>query len=97
MSGDLSHNPPTEPGHGRDAHATTRLVEVRQHVLKHNDLIARQLRERFRVAGVFVVSLVSSPGSGKTAFLCRKAWRPKRFSSCHPWPCNLGYYQWVAD
>ena len=46
-----------------------RLVEVRKNVLKHNDLVARRLRERFRAAGVFVVSLVSSPGSGKTAFL----------------------------
>jgi hydrogenase nickel incorporation protein HypB len=49
--------------------APTRLVEVRQRVLKHNDTVARALRERFRAAGVFVVSLVSSPGAGKTAFL----------------------------
>lgn len=46
-----------------------RLVEVRQNVLKQNDLVARELRQRFQNAGVFVVSLVSSPGSGKTAFL----------------------------
>ena len=46
-----------------------RLVEVRKNVLKQNDVLARALRERFREAGVFVVSLVSSPGSGKTAFL----------------------------
>jgi hydrogenase nickel incorporation protein HypB len=46
-----------------------RLVEVRKNVLKQNDLTARALRTRFRDAGVFVVSLVSSPGSGKTAFL----------------------------
>ena len=46
-----------------------RLIEVRQKVLKQNDLLARSLRERFRRAGVYVVSLVSSPGSGKTAFL----------------------------
>jgi hydrogenase nickel incorporation protein HypB len=46
-----------------------RLIEVRKNVLKQNDMIARSLRERFRSAGVFVVSLVSSPGSGKTAFL----------------------------
>jgi len=46
-----------------------RLVEVRQQVLKQNDVVARALRERFHEAGVFVVSLVSSPGSGKTAFL----------------------------
>jgi len=47
----------------------TRLVEVRQQVLKQNDVVARALRTRFRGAGVYVVSLVSSPGSGKTAFL----------------------------
>src|SRR5271168_4672299 len=46
-----------------------RLIEVRKNVLKQNDVVARSLRERFRAAGVFVVSLVSSPGSGKTAFL----------------------------
>jgi hydrogenase nickel incorporation protein HypB len=46
-----------------------RLIEVRKNVLKQNDVIARALRDRFRAAGVFVVSLVSSPGSGKTAFL----------------------------
>jgi hydrogenase nickel incorporation protein HypB len=49
--------------------AEPRLVEVRKNVLKQNDMIARALRERFRQAGVLVVSLVSSPGSGKTAFL----------------------------
>jgi len=47
----------------------TRLVEVRQNVLKQNDIVARELRQRFHEAGVCVVSLVSSPGSGKTAFL----------------------------
>jgi hydrogenase nickel incorporation protein HypB len=46
-----------------------RLVEVRRNVLKQNDMIARALRQQFRAAGVFVVSLVSSPGSGKTTFL----------------------------
>ena len=46
-----------------------RLVEVRRNVLKQNDLIARSLREQFGEASVFVVSLVSSPGSGKTTFL----------------------------
>lgn len=48
---------------------TPRIVEVRRNVLKHNDEIARGLRTRFQQAGVFVVSLVSSPGSGKTMFL----------------------------
>jgi len=48
---------------------TPRIVEVRQNVLKHNDEVARGLRKAFEDAGVYVVSLVSSPGSGKTAFL----------------------------
>ena len=49
--------------------AQPRLVEVRQNVLKQNDLLARSLRHRFEAAGVFVVSLVSSPGAGKTTLL----------------------------
>jgi hydrogenase nickel incorporation protein HypB len=48
---------------------STRIVEVRAKVLKQNDLLARALRERFHRAGTCVVSVVSSPGSGKTAFL----------------------------
>jgi hydrogenase nickel incorporation protein HypB len=50
---------------------TPRLVEVRKNVLKHNDELARALRRRFAESGVFVVSLVSSPGAGKTALLER--------------------------
>jgi hydrogenase nickel incorporation protein HypB len=46
-----------------------RIVQVRQQVLKKNDVLARSLRERYAEAGVFVVSLVSSPGAGKTALL----------------------------
>jgi len=48
-----------------------RLVEVRRKVLKQNDVLAGELRERFQRAGVAVVSLVSSPGSGKTRLLER--------------------------
>jgi hydrogenase nickel incorporation protein HypB len=48
---------------------STRIVEVRAKVMKENDLLARALRERFQRQGTFVVGLVSSPGSGKTAFL----------------------------
>ena len=46
-----------------------RLVEVRQNVLKQNDLLARNLRRRFKEDGVKVVSMVSSPGAGKTMLL----------------------------
>ena len=48
-----------------------RIVEVRERVLKQNDLFARELRERFRSAGVRVISMVSSPGAGKTTLLER--------------------------
>jgi hydrogenase nickel incorporation protein HypB len=46
-----------------------RLVEVRKNVLKQNDQVARELRDRFLSSEVTVVSLVSSPGSGKTLLL----------------------------
>jgi hydrogenase nickel incorporation protein HypB len=46
-----------------------RMVEVRQSVLKQNDLLARELRQRFADAGLLVVSIVSTPGAGKTALL----------------------------
>jgi hydrogenase nickel incorporation protein HypB len=50
---------------------TTRIVELRQGILKKNDELARGLRERFTAASVLVLNLVSSPGTGKTAFLER--------------------------
>jgi hydrogenase nickel incorporation protein HypB len=50
---------------------TTRIVELRQGILKKNDELARGLRGRFAAAGVLVLNLVSSPGTGKTAFLER--------------------------
>lgn len=56
----------------------TRLVEVRRNVLKQNDVLARTLRGRFEDTGVFVASLVSSPGTGKTEFL------EKTLTSLHP-------------
>ncbi len=48
---------------------TTRIVELRQGILKKNDELARGLRGRFDAAGVLVLNLVSSPGTGKPAFL----------------------------
>jgi len=50
---------------------TTRIVELRQGILKKNDELARTLRQSFTSAGVLVLNLVSSPGTGKTAFLER--------------------------
>jgi hydrogenase nickel incorporation protein HypB len=48
---------------------TTRIVELRRGILKKNDELAAGLRERFTRAGALVLNLVSSPGTGKTAFL----------------------------
>jgi hydrogenase nickel incorporation protein HypB len=50
---------------------TTRIVELRRGILKKNDELAAGLRQRFTAAGVLVVNLVSSPGTGKTALLER--------------------------
>jgi hydrogenase nickel incorporation protein HypB len=50
---------------------TTRIVELRRGILKKNDELAAGLRNRFTSAGVLVLNLVSSPGTGKTAFLER--------------------------
>jgi len=47
----------------------SRIVEVRQGILKKNDLLAHGLRQRFEAANLFAVNLVSSPGAGKTTFL----------------------------
>ena len=50
---------------------TTRIVELRRGILKKNDELAAGLRDRYTGAGVLVLNLVSSPGTGKTAFLER--------------------------
>ena len=50
---------------------TTRIVELRRGILKKNDELAAGLRHQFTSAGVLVLNLVSSPGTGKTAFLER--------------------------
>jgi hydrogenase nickel incorporation protein HypB len=47
----------------------TRIVELREGVLKKNDLLARKLRDRFHEAGVLTLNFVSGPGTGKTTFL----------------------------
>jgi hydrogenase nickel incorporation protein HypB len=46
-----------------------RILAVRTKILKKNDELAREMRLEFLAAGVLVVNLVSSPGTGKTSFL----------------------------
>jgi hydrogenase nickel incorporation protein HypB len=49
------------------------LLLLEQRLLRHNDLLAEANRRRFEAAGVRVLNLLSSPGSGKTALLERLA------------------------
>ncbi len=46
-------------------------IAVEKKVLNENQILAEQLRERYRQNGVLCVNLISSPGSGKTALLER--------------------------
>jgi hydrogenase nickel incorporation protein HypB len=46
-------------------------VPLERKVLNENDKIAAGLRERFERNGVFVLNMISSPGSGKTSLLER--------------------------
>ncbi len=48
-----------------------RLLEVEKGVLARNQEIATMNRARFAALGLTVLNVVSSPGSGKTAFLAR--------------------------
>jgi len=45
------------------------VIEVQQDILQQNDLMAARNRGFFDAKGIFVLNLVSSPGSGKTSLL----------------------------
>jgi hydrogenase nickel incorporation protein HypB len=47
----------------------SRIIDVRRGVLDKNTQLALDLRQRFLAAGLYVVNLLSSPGTGKTALL----------------------------
>jgi hydrogenase nickel incorporation protein HypB len=73
-----SHGEHSQP-HSHDEHHThshpleSRIVAVEQDLLARNDARAEANRRGFEAHGIFVVNLVSSPGSGKTARLVRIA------------------------
>ena len=50
-----------------------RIIEVKQSVFADNDRRAAQLRQELKGRGVFLLNLMSSPGSGKTTTLRRTA------------------------
>ena len=48
---------------------TVRILEVKQSVFANNDLQAQKLREELKEKGIYLLNLMSSPGSGKTTTL----------------------------
>ena len=59
-------------GHSHDVEthkSGTREIKVVRRVLDANDIMADRMRERFQEKSVFVLNMMSSPGSGKTTTL----------------------------
>jgi hydrogenase nickel incorporation protein HypB len=78
---DHGHGHPHEHSHDHDhvhphqghPEAERRTVLVREGILAKNDRIAERNRGYFEAKGVFVLNLLSSPGSGKTTLIERMA------------------------
>ncbi len=78
---DHSHGEHSHHEHGHDGHSHSHghdhshdlvkktVIEVEQDILQHNDLMASRNRGYFDAKNLFVLNLVSSPGSGKTSIL----------------------------
>ena len=64
-----THGHDCEHEHNHDHEHPHRRVEVEQSILTANDRLAERNRGFFKALGIFVLNVVSSPGSGKTAFL----------------------------
>ncbi len=56
--------------HSHHHHPKT-VIELEQDILHHNDVMAARNKGYFEAKNIFVLNLVSSPGSGKTAILER--------------------------
>ena len=48
-----------------------RIIEIKKSIFDDNDKDANRLREELKIKGVFLLNLMSSPGSGKTTTLIR--------------------------
>ena len=73
------HKDPQKPHHSHNSsggsmggkNTDTREIKIVRRVLDVNDTIAEQNRKMFEEKGVFVINVMSSPGSGKTAILVK--------------------------
>ncbi|MFC1527311.1 hydrogenase nickel incorporation protein HypB [Candidatus Neomarinimicrobiota bacterium] len=63
-----NHNHPHNHSH-RHEHNDSRTILVETDILSKNNLIAERNRGYFEAKNIFVLNLVSSPGSGKTTIL----------------------------
>jgi len=71
-----AHDPLHAHGHEHghelaSAPGATRRVRIEQDILAKNNAYAADNRQRLAERGIFALNLVSSPGSGKTALLCK--------------------------
>jgi len=67
-----NHSHTHEHDHEHDhehEHIKKTVIEVEQDILQHNDLMASRNRGYFEAKELYVINLVSSPGSGKTSIL----------------------------
>jgi len=64
------HDHPHDHDHDHGVESA-RTIGIKQRIMAHNDDLAAELRRRFAEHGVYVVNVVSSPGSGKTELLQR--------------------------
>lgn len=65
-----SHEHTHSHSHPHDhEHSDSRLIELELDVMRQNNLLAERNRGFFEAKNVFVINMVSSPGSGKTSLL----------------------------
>ena len=70
--GDHDHH--HEHDHDHDAHTHQhQIVSLQRSILEKNDRLAEQNRGYFRAKGLFVLNVLSAPGSGKTTFIQKTA------------------------
>jgi hydrogenase nickel incorporation protein HypB len=63
--------PEPKHDHGHSHEHASKLIEVQQSILSQNERLAERNRGFFKAKKLFVVNLLSSPGSGKTAMIER--------------------------
>lgn len=66
-----AHSHEHEHAHPGETGAAGRVVSLEHDILEKNQLLAERNRGWFEGRGILAINLMSAPGSGKTALLCR--------------------------